>query len=231
MQKKRAWHTDHMESWKHHPEDHSHTRSYDFWIVRVVAIGPRCDRSAMFATISSSGRILRSIFTRGRAITNDWRISMARTIVGNRATSGSDQRPIYDHSWRPATDGTINRSLHLATDRTSKRGILSPSVRSIVAPEDRWYDKSWGATIDRTINRNIVQPIVRSIVATYDRSNVAPNDLESQVTRFEHDHRPCYDWFYPCDHPRPLRPVVRPLRQVVRSFYDLPTTPTVFSHR
>ena len=29
-----------------------------------------------------------------------------------------------------------------------------------------------------------------------------------------------------CDHPRPLRPVVRPVRPVVRSFYDLPTNAT-----
>ena len=40
----------------------------------------------------------RSISTPGRAITNDWRISMARAIAGNRATSGSDQRPMYDQS-------------------------------------------------------------------------------------------------------------------------------------
>ena len=77
------------------PQSH---RIYDFWIVRLVAIGPRCDQSAMFATISSSSRIPRSISTRGRAFTNDWRISMARAIVGNRATSGSDQRPMYDQS-------------------------------------------------------------------------------------------------------------------------------------
>ena len=70
-------------------------------IVRFLdrTIGPRCYRSGMFATISSSGRTLRSISTRGRAITNDWRISMARNIVGNRATSGSDQRSMY--AWRP----------------------------------------------------------------------------------------------------------------------------------
>ena len=77
---------------------HGHTGSYDFGIVRLVATGPRCDRSAMFATISSNGRIPRSNSTRGRAITNDWRISMERAIVGNRATSGSDQRPMYDQS-------------------------------------------------------------------------------------------------------------------------------------
>ena len=58
----------------------------------------RLGQSVMFATISSSGRIPRSIFTCGHAFTNDWRISMARVIVGNRATGGSDQRSMYDQS-------------------------------------------------------------------------------------------------------------------------------------
>ena len=40
----------------------------------------------------------------GRAVTNDREISMARAIVGNRATSGSDQRPMYDQLLRPTTD-------------------------------------------------------------------------------------------------------------------------------
>ena len=102
---------------------------------------------------------------------------MARAIVVNRATSCSDQRPMNDHSWRTATDGTINRSLPPATDRTSNRGILWPSVRSIVAPEDRWYDQSWGATIDRMINRSIAQPIVRSIVATWPWTWTWPSTL------------------------------------------------------
>ena len=75
----------------------------------MVAIVPRCERSAMFATISSSARIRRLISTRGRAITNNKKISMARAIVGNRATSGSDQRPMYDQLLRPTTDRTINR--------------------------------------------------------------------------------------------------------------------------
>ena len=42
----------------------THSGLDDFWIVRLVAIGPRCDRSTIFATISSSGRIPRSISTR-----------------------------------------------------------------------------------------------------------------------------------------------------------------------
>ena len=58
---------------------------------------------------NSSGRIPRSISTRGRAITNDWRISMAIAIVGNLVTSGSDQRPTYDQLLRPTTAHTINR--------------------------------------------------------------------------------------------------------------------------
>ena len=49
---------------------------------------------------------------------------MARAMVGYRATSGSDQRPMYGESLRPATDGTTNRSLHLETDGMSNRGIL-----------------------------------------------------------------------------------------------------------
>ena len=56
------------------------------------------------------------------------------------------------------------------TDRTSTRDILWRSVRSIVAPEYRWYNQSCDVTIDRTINRSIVRPIVRPIAATYDRS-------------------------------------------------------------
>ena len=131
----------------------------------------------MFDTISSRGRIRRLISTRGRSITNDTKISMARAIVGNRATSGSDQRPMYDQLLRPTTDSTINR------------GGRRPMVGSIVASCDRSYEHSWhpvaecrptiscgtrrlivdqslGATIKRTINHSIVRPIV----ATYDRS-------------------------------------------------------------
>ena len=51
---------------------HSHTGLHDIWIVRLVVIGPMCDRSAMVATISSSGRIPRSISTRVRAIVVSW---------------------------------------------------------------------------------------------------------------------------------------------------------------
>ena len=118
---------------------------------------PRCERSAMFATISSSGRIRRLISTRGRAITSDTKISMERAIVGNRATSGSDQPPMYDQLLRPTTDRTINR------------GDRRPMVGSIVASCDRscehsWrgrvHDQLWHPTVDR-----------RSIVGCNDQSH------------------------------------------------------------
>ena len=75
----------------------------------------------MFSTITSSGRrgLLRFVFgccllvdnrtigrTHGHAIINDWRISMVKSIMGNRATgsrpSGSNRQPIIRSIW--ATD-------------------------------------------------------------------------------------------------------------------------------
>ena len=139
-----------------------------------------CHRSPMFATISSSGRIPRSISTRGHAIENDWRLSISRAIVGNRATSGSDQRPMYDQSRWPATDGTTHRSL---TERTINSGTRRRMVRSIVGGNARSHDQSQHRATDHTINHCYLRPTVRSIVA--------PNDLESQVRIGEHGHRPC----------------------------------------
>ena len=36
-------------------------------------------------------------------------LDITRAIVGHRATSGSDQPPMYDQLLRPTTDRTINR--------------------------------------------------------------------------------------------------------------------------
>ena len=87
-----------------------------------------------------------------------------------RLASGSDQRPMYEQSWRPATNGTINRSLHPATDRTSNRGTLWPIVRALVISCDRAYDQSWHPKTDGAINRGMQRSIARSIVASCDRS-------------------------------------------------------------
>ena len=125
----------------------SYTGSYDFWIVRLVALWPRCDRSAMSVTISSSGCILRLIFS---VWAHAWSCDhqrvekiMARSLVDNRATSGSDHRPIVGQSLRPTTDRTINR------------GVVWLIVRSIVGSGDRSRDQSLHPATDRTSNRGI----------------------------------------------------------------------------
>ena len=98
------------------------------------------DRHAMSATISSSVRLVRLVLeiahTRGGAITNDWRRSMATAVVCNRATRGCDHRPIvriiivsddrsYDQSWCRVTDRTINRdSKNLVRNR-----VVGPGFR------------------------------------------------------------------------------------------------------
>ena len=155
-----------------------------------------------YSGIRFGGQCRQPCPTRGGVITNDWRISMARSIGGNRATSGSDQRQMYDHLLRPTTDRTINRrvrrpiarsivtscdracdqSLHPATDRTSNRDDpRRPLVRSIVGSNDRSHDRSLRHTTDRTINRGAQRPIVRSIVASYDQSYDQSCDCRSAI--------------------------------------------------
>ncbi len=133
------------------------------------------------------------------------------------------RRSIVDQSWGATIDRTINRGIVrpiVATyDRSydqsySNRGTKRPIIRSIVASCDRSYDQSCGDYRSAIIHNwwcHHTRLVVRSC-KTYLRSY----DLESQVRCFEHDHRPCYDSFCPDGHPRPLRPIVR-------SFYDLPT--------
>ena len=126
---------------------------------------------------------------------------------------------------------TINRDGRRPMVRSTDRCLMRPIVRSLVIPCERAYDQSWHSKPDGTSNRGMQRSIARSIVASCDRSYdksllpllsfVVPNDLGSQVKSFEHDHRPCCDLVSPCDQPRPLRPVVRP-------FYDVSTIPNCF---
>ena len=118
----------------------------------------------------------RSISTRGRAIKNNWRISIARAIVGNRATNGSDQRPVYDQSRRPATDGTINR------------GVQRSIARSIVASCDRSYHhQSWHQTIynHRIEVLNMTTTLLRFILSW--RSPTTSATCRTFFLRFTHD--------------------------------------------
>ena len=74
--------------------------------------------------------------TRGRAITNDRKRWVSRSIVGNRATSGSlTDRTLsfaYEHQ-------SYDQSCRLASDRMINLGILRSIVRSIVASCDLSY--------------------------------------------------------------------------------------------
>ena len=158
-----SWITRHSE---HHTTvyvEHRHTGSYDFLIVRLVAIWRTCDRSAMFATISR--RLLRSVlFAGGRY---DWSYAWSR-----------DQQRL------DKIDGKIR---HIVENRT----ISGSHKRSIVAPDDRSYDQSWNSATDRvgrrmgsdlkprnistfyhvsdqsiggTTGRNVTRPVARLIV-------------------------------------------------------------------
>ena len=159
--------------------NHSHTGSYDFWIVRFVAIWPRCDRSAMSAAISSGGWSLTIGRTRGGAITNDWRRWMARSVVGNRATSGSDHR-FFRRSIIASDDRSYDQSWCRVTDRSINRGVRRRVARTIVASCDRSHNQSWRAATDRTINRCVrreiarpswhLRPIVRLVVPPVAKS-------------------------------------------------------------
>ena len=121
----------------------------------------RCatDRQCLLRSPAAVGRISRSISTCGRAFTNVWRISVARAIVGNRETSGSDKC-------------TINRDGRRPMARSIDRCIMRLIVRAIVASYDRSYEHSWHHVIERTtINRGTRRPMVRSIVWCNDRSH------------------------------------------------------------
>ena len=151
----------------------------------------------------------RSISTRGRAITNGWTISMARAIVGNRAISGSDQRPMYhqllrattdrtinrgdrwyDQSLPPATDRTSNRDILHVTDCTSNRGILHvtdhrTSNRGILHVTDRTSNRGILYVIDRTSTRLTRWPIVdQSWGSTIDRT------INRSIVKFHHTEFP-----------------------------------------
>ena len=110
----------------------------------------------MLTLISSSGRdwyfvgdrpsISRLVVgTRGCVITNDWRMSMARSFVGNRATSVSDRRPIVRSITVP-TDWSYDQSGCQAIDRTITIVILRPIVR-IVMGHDQLHDRSFDCVI------------------------------------------------------------------------------------
>ena len=130
------------------PLRHCHTGSYDCLIVRSVAIWRTCDRSAMFATIASSDRILRSVFLPGGRSSYDWSYAWSRDqhrlekIV--RLVVAINDRS-YDRSCPPTIDRMINIvGRRMGSDlnpETSPHFIVSVSNRLVVPPVARWHDE------------------------------------------------------------------------------------------
>ena len=175
------------------------------------------------------------LYRRGRVITNDWRISMARAIVGNRATSGSDQRPMYDQLLRPATDRiraivescmwSIVRPIVTSCDRayTINRGTRRPIVRSMVRCNDQSHDQSQHRATDRCDLR----PVVRSIVAPNDRSYDQSYTSCDRSYDQSCDYRSAiiHNWW--CHH---ARLVVRSRIDISATAYDLESQVRSFEH-
>ena len=121
---------------------HSHTVSYDCLIVRSVAIWRTCDRSAMFATIASSDRKLRSVFLPGSRSSHDWSYAWSRDqqrlekIV--RLVVAIDRGPRRSIVWSIASGVEWGVTW---TPETSPHVIVSVSNRLVVPPVARWHDQ------------------------------------------------------------------------------------------
>jgi hypothetical protein len=117
----------------------SHTGSYDFLIVRLMAIWPWCDQSQ---------RLLRSQFAIAYCDCSydRWQV-IVRLVVRVVVRSPTIVRLVvaisnlsHDQSWRPAT------------------------ARTIVRPYDRWHHQSPGGRTSSTTNRVTTRDHARLVV-------------------------------------------------------------------
>ena len=93
---------------------------------------------------------------------------MSRSIVGNRASSGSDHRPIV-RLIIASDDRSYDQSCCPATDRTITRAARRPIVRSLVAFSERLH--FFGImvqTIGGTTSRKAVQLVAPTNVVSYN---------------------------------------------------------------
>ena len=115
-----------------------------------------CNRSARFATISRSGRILRSVFFAGDRSSYDWSYAWSRDQqrlekiddkihhnVGNRTTSASHKRSIVPSIVAPPIDRTINRGIlhEQSNGGATDRNVARPVARLIVRPLTIWNSR------------------------------------------------------------------------------------------
>ena len=136
---------------------HCHTGSYDCLIVRSVAIWRTCDRSAMFATIASSDRILRSVFLLGGRSSNDWSYGWSRDqqrlekIV--RLVVAINDRS-YDRSWPPTIDRMIN-----SVGRRMGSELNPRNISTLYSVSEQPIGGTTGRKVARPVARLIVRPL------------------------------------------------------------------------
>ena len=136
---------------------HTHTGSYDCLILRLVVIWRTCDRSAMFATISRSGRILRSVFFAGGRSLYDWSYDWSRDqhrlekIV--RLVVAINHRS-YDQSCPPTIDRTIN-----SVGRRMESDLNPRNISTFNSVSEQPFGGTTGRKVARPVARLIVQPL------------------------------------------------------------------------
>ena len=136
---------------------HCHTGSYDCLIIRSVGIWRTCDRSAMFATIASSDRILRSVFLPGGRSSYDWLYEWSRDqqrlekIV--RLVVAINDRS-YDRSWPPTIDRMIN-----SVGRRMGSDLNPINISTFYSVREQPIGGTTGRKVTRPVARLIVRPL------------------------------------------------------------------------
>ena len=135
----------------------------------------------MFATISRSGRILRSVF-----------------FAGGRSSYDRSDAWSRDQHQLEKIDDKIH---HIIGNRTTSVSHKRSIVRSIVAPGDRSYDQSIGGATGRKVARPVARLIVRPLTIWNSRFQVlnmtidlVATDLPIAIT-----HDICYQSYDLCD--------------------------------
>ena len=93
---------------------------------------------------------------------------MARSVVGNRATRGSDHRLIV-RSIIASDDRSHDHSSCPATDHTTNRGICDLIERLVVPPFVKLCDKSRQFASSRTTERDVILRVAPPIVRWHDQ--------------------------------------------------------------
>ena len=135
---------------------HSHTGSC--LIVGSVAIWRTCDRSAMFATIASSDRILQSVFLPGGRSSYDWSYAWSRDQqrlekIVRQVVAINDLS--YDQSWPTTIDRTIN-----SVGRRMGSDLNPRNISTFYCVSEQPIGGTTGRKVARPVARLIVRPLM-----------------------------------------------------------------------